>query len=478
MSKPIRPQSPAALARKTTDRPLIQQKRASPAAPPAYRPQPTPKVLQRKTPVVAQRPSPLPDRQPSPPPVYCPQPTPKVLQTKKAIAHRSPEAAPPRRPAAPPVYRPEQMRLLQPKATPGTPVQGLPVGLLPNRRQPEALVRRGAQMARTTPLSGQPRPCAQPHASAVQRTANRGLAHGGRTTPAIHNQRGAIQRMLTTQGLTGNYLAATQLFEQALQQRNDQMYALSDQAPGRFAIFVEQRQKTDNSGDQAYTYISYKNPPEEIYGPGVDNLDALTLHTVTQRGLAIKIVLLEKPNEVRPKGAILQNLTHEYGGHASLLFPYVATLLDEQTAQQGLQQLQADRTQPLSNLSQITHHYHLALNNSGAYNNLRGRIARTQFGSSEVGLMNEFYDQEETDVMTLRVKGPIDIMEGVMSNAISNQEAGPLLGQFQAVNQSNYTVSNAYVPPLQHQPTKKLPTLEPQEQSPFKDYIPKEWKPF
>lgn len=59
--------------------------RQPPTAPPAYRPQPVPKVLQRKTSPArnaqaAQVPS---SRPPAAPPVYRPQPTPRVLQPKK-----------------------------------------------------------------------------------------------------------------------------------------------------------------------------------------------------------------------------------------------------------------------------------------------------------------------------------------------------------------------------------------------------------
>jgi hypothetical protein len=53
--------------------------------------------------------------QPVAPPVYRPQPVPKVLQTKSASAHQSQPNALPRTPVAPPVYRPEPKRIVQPK---------------------------------------------------------------------------------------------------------------------------------------------------------------------------------------------------------------------------------------------------------------------------------------------------------------------------------------------------------------------------
>ena len=84
------------LVRTVGPRPSVHANRHAPAAPPAYRPQPTPKVLQTKQRIappvyqpqkskVAQpkTTAALPNRrQPVPPPVYRPQPTPLVLQRK------------------------------------------------------------------------------------------------------------------------------------------------------------------------------------------------------------------------------------------------------------------------------------------------------------------------------------------------------------------------------------------------------------
>lgn len=81
--------------------------RKQPVAPPAYRPQPTPKVLQKKMvggarPATGQAP-----RQPVAPPVYRPQPLPKVLQRKSSDKPQSSGAIHSgRSPVAPPVYRP------------------------------------------------------------------------------------------------------------------------------------------------------------------------------------------------------------------------------------------------------------------------------------------------------------------------------------------------------------------------------------
>ena len=83
-----------------------------PIAPPVYKPQPTPKVLQTKMRVPHQPPTQT-VRQPSPPPVYKPQPTPRVLQAKQAVD--------PRRTAATNHFR---GGIIQPKWSIGQPLKG------------------------------------------------------------------------------------------------------------------------------------------------------------------------------------------------------------------------------------------------------------------------------------------------------------------------------------------------------------------
>ncbi len=100
MRKPNRPQPPPAPTYKTANRPPIQQKRTTPVAPPAYRPQPTPKVLQPKA-ATPQPPTPgRVNAAHSPPPVYRPQPQPKVLQ-RKAARIQQPDSVTERAPTAP-----------------------------------------------------------------------------------------------------------------------------------------------------------------------------------------------------------------------------------------------------------------------------------------------------------------------------------------------------------------------------------------
>ena len=71
--------------------PRIAQMKPGPTAPPVYRPQPTPRVLQtKKAPNVVRTNNPQIDqRRPVAPPVYRPQPVPRVLQPKMAHTQQS-----------------------------------------------------------------------------------------------------------------------------------------------------------------------------------------------------------------------------------------------------------------------------------------------------------------------------------------------------------------------------------------------------
>jgi hypothetical protein len=112
-----RPQPvPQVLQLKTAHNPQPQAKQSQPVAPAVYRPQPLPKVLQTKKNAVDRSASPS-RSAPVAPPVYRPQPLPQVLQRKSAVAPlNQPSNQPKRPPAAPAVYRPQQNRIMQPKA--------------------------------------------------------------------------------------------------------------------------------------------------------------------------------------------------------------------------------------------------------------------------------------------------------------------------------------------------------------------------
>ena len=123
-----------------------------PAAPPVYRPQPVPKVLQTKA-AVNRQPQAAPSRQtPVAPPVYRPQPAPAVMQAKM-IAQRQQPQQPTQPPKAPPVYRPQQAaKAVQPKAgivRPPSPVQ--------SQARPLASPAHGRKVVQARP---QPKPAA------------------------------------------------------------------------------------------------------------------------------------------------------------------------------------------------------------------------------------------------------------------------------------------------------------------------------
>ena len=85
------------------------QTKTHPAAPPTYRPQPTPRVLQRKMFVSREQNEQHGAQKPVAPPVYKPQPMPKVMQAKMTESRRLAVRSKEgvKRSAAPPVYRPQ-----------------------------------------------------------------------------------------------------------------------------------------------------------------------------------------------------------------------------------------------------------------------------------------------------------------------------------------------------------------------------------
>lgn len=120
----------------------------TPAAPPVYRPQPTPRVLQQKlhpSRQLAPQPKPAPQAKTAPaaPPVYRPQPTPRALQLKPAV----------NRPAHPPAHAP--VKPSGPVAAPVyTPRPGALQGKIPEPR-PQPAPR---PLNRQTPPTPSPRP--------------------------------------------------------------------------------------------------------------------------------------------------------------------------------------------------------------------------------------------------------------------------------------------------------------------------------
>lgn len=147
-----------------------------PVAPPVYRPQPTPKVLQRKAAGPQQKPTTPPNQPPVFPPVYRPQSAPGVLQAKEPLTRRlanlpspapgsprcrpqtaaqflqrktaqppAPRAGHPealRKPVAPSPYRPQPLpKVLQTKAAVQSPARS--PSAAPHAGGPTSYLRRG-----------------------------------------------------------------------------------------------------------------------------------------------------------------------------------------------------------------------------------------------------------------------------------------------------------------------------------------------
>ncbi len=128
-----------------------------PVAPPVYRPQLVPGVLQRKA--AGQQPPPAAQSRPPAPPVYRPQPVPKVLQGKMAPHGQTPGVGPKgnqKHPPAPPAYnRPQAApKVLQAKTLNGQPTKTTqpgrgPVAPLAFRPQTQSLqTKRGSAPSR------------------------------------------------------------------------------------------------------------------------------------------------------------------------------------------------------------------------------------------------------------------------------------------------------------------------------------------
>lgn len=116
--------------------PVFAQSSKSPVAPPVYRPQPTPKVLQTKRSAVQTQVA-RPLRTPVAPPVYRPQPVPKVLQAKSssvALRPHSGQAQP--QPASPRLIQPMPRKIFQPQVVQRSAFKDIPLDELKVARVP------------------------------------------------------------------------------------------------------------------------------------------------------------------------------------------------------------------------------------------------------------------------------------------------------------------------------------------------------
>lgn len=175
---------------------VAQTKSAAPArgvgrpdAPPAYRPQPVPKVLQRKAASTQRPPNPT-KSAPSAPPVYSPHPQPKVLQRTKAVTEPQPNPQVQRRPVAPPVYRPHPAPAVLQRKAAGTPRTQADV---PNQKGVvRPCIERGVTAAPVIQAKGVARPPQTQPPSSSPRPNSPPRAQGRTPTPRVNNFRGGV----------------------------------------------------------------------------------------------------------------------------------------------------------------------------------------------------------------------------------------------------------------------------------------------
>ncbi|MBD0373080.1 MAG: hypothetical protein ICV60_19725 [Pyrinomonadaceae bacterium] len=141
------------------------------------RKQSRPPAIQPKAATFAPKP-----KQPTAPPAYHPQPVPKVLQTKMAADSQQSVGKPPRQPLAPPVYRPEPRKIVQPKLAVTTP------GHMPTKAAAQNLT----GLSQKQNIVAQPKP---PGSQLIQRsTATSGLkpSASGRVIQPYSSDSGAM----------------------------------------------------------------------------------------------------------------------------------------------------------------------------------------------------------------------------------------------------------------------------------------------
>lgn len=205
MSKTLRPHLPVSTVKQTAYQPLTRQAGAKPVAPPVYRPQATPKVLQRKVATTQPAQKPHLQRQQVAPPVYQPQPVPRALQ-RKELATRQPHRPAATSSVAPAVYRPQPVpKCLQMKKA-DSPSTGLgtsarqpaapPNGREEIRKVESPKLPAHVQTARRG--SGQIQAKAGAGGLRVRSISERSTLQCARTTGA-HSSKGVIQRRIDIQ---------------------------------------------------------------------------------------------------------------------------------------------------------------------------------------------------------------------------------------------------------------------------------------
>jgi hypothetical protein len=285
-----------------------------------------------------------------------------------------------------------------------------------------------------------------------------------------------VQRALTRHNLTDHYATATTVFEQLI--ANDALYQLTNTAPQLFRITVRGVPDEQNKAELGDTTISYLQTGQVVYSSTVNHLADVTPQLVGQRGLAVTITL--NSWQGRSVGAILQVLTHEYGGHVEPFAPYLIDLVNG-----GFAVGMVGETGPWRSLSGGRHHADLALGQSAGYNRLRGLAAGSLHGRPQGGEeLGDFFDREEEDRESQLNKTWLALLFGAASSGshdvgISLEDSARLLTAVSDIQENHgHLVSNTHRQAIGAN-LRKPPAVEPPLTPAVRHTeIPREWRPF
>jgi hypothetical protein len=280
--------------------------RNQPTAPPAYRPQALPKVLQTKKAVSPHTAQGLASTKPVAPPVYRPQTAPKVLQTKKAAVEGQARPGP----VAPTAYRPQAVpRVLQTKkAAVQHPRAGesCPATVIapPVNRQPQKMVQ--PKPARPAPpVKASPTPPPHGNLGASQMTASaahtyRSAALQPKMAPGAGKHRGKVVQMAGTKprsfSTNGKYLVKlTSAREEFIYQQRGAL-GLDNVMAGYYPEVVANRVVVNNE----VTRVTLDKNGQHKQ---ITLKDPISVPTNAQRIIIIDTLGYEKPqqNQVQPQ---------------------------------------------------------------------------------------------------------------------------------------------------------------------------------
>lgn len=403
MSKPTRPQPLPVTLQRAASRPATQQAKKTPTAPPAYRPQPAPKVLQRKPATnqqaAAKQPPPptKSGRPPSAPPVYRPQPVPKVLQAKPAFTQPPPKGPGRTPPQAPPVYRPQPLpKVLQrkraggrqpdtgqppgrPLATGGQPPNPRPdSGFSPSAKLPNSRPRAATTAAQLKAAtagsrpgvtgSNRPRPAHSPSSGPAQARASNNGAPPARGTRFQTGTRAVVQRMierLWNSQRRGIYEEAFSVFDKACREVDPDYQTFADDANSVISFKEHRLGEPHPSGLETghaaglteYVISGENNSDVYILGKDPEKSQSWKRYKepFTSRRVKLEISMRLEEREISPAEA-LQTLIHEWALHGH---PF-ASIINEARKEASFKDSKHLIKDQVRELDADKHHRHLA----------------------------------------------------------------------------------------------------------------------